>query len=164
MKIPMAVASAVLLASTLASCNGSDSGGDGDRGGSGSSASGDYCKDLKQAVTKYGGLSSGDYKKLDEALATFHEIADEAPGEVKDEWKELDGTLTSIEKALKDAGLTFSEIAEMQSGKIPEGVDASKLQGLAKDMSKLSSAEATKASAAIEAHAKKACKVDFKGL
>lgn len=154
MKISMAVAGAVLLASTLAACSGDDDGG----------GNGDYCKDLKQAVTSYGSLSEGDFDKLDAALKTFHKLADEAPSEIEDEWKQLDGAFKMVEDALEDAGLTFADIATIQQGEIPEGIDASKLQGLASDMAKLSNAEATKASEAIEAHAKKTCKVDFNAL
>jgi hypothetical protein len=154
MKILMALASAVLLASTLAACGG----GDGGSGGEGS----DYCKDLKSAKASFGDLSSGDdLGKLDDAFSTFHKLADEAPSDIDEDWKKLDGAITTVEKALKDAGVSFADLAKIQAGKIPEGVDVSKLQGLASEMSKLSSADFTKASKAIEKHAKKTCKVDL---
>ena len=154
MKIPMALASAVLLASTLAACGG------GDGGGSGGSSS-DYCKDLKSAKASFGDLSSGNLGDLDDAFKTFHKLADEAPSDIDEDWKKLDGAITTVEKALKDAGLTFGDLAKIQKGEIPEGVDTSKLQGLASEMTKLSSADYEKASNAIEAHAKKTCKVDL---
>ena len=154
MKIPMAVASAVLLASTLGACGGGD-GGDG--GGSG----GDYCKELKKVKASYGGLSSGDIGDLEGAFKSFHKLADDAPSEIEDDWKTLDGGVAKLEKALKDAGLKLSDLAKIQQGQMPEGVDASKLQGLAVEMGKLSSADFEKASKAIEAHAKKTCKIDL---
>ncbi|KQV76712.1 hypothetical protein ASC61_17845 [Aeromicrobium sp. Root344] len=159
MKIPMAIASAVLLASTLAAC----SGGDGD-GGSGSGGSGsDYCKDLKKAQGSFGNLSSGDLGDLDAAFKTFHKLADEAPGDIDADWKKLDTAIDTVEKAMKDAGLKFSDLAEIQQGKIPENVDPSKLQGLAAEMTKLGSSDFAQASKSIEAHAKKTCKVDLSG-
>jgi len=152
MKIPMALASAVLLASTLAACGGDGGGG----------KDSDYCKDLKKASKSFGSLDSGDdLGALDEAFATFHKLADEAPGEIDEDWKKLDGALTTVEKALKDAGLSFADLAKIQQGDMPEGVDTSKLQGLASEMSKLSSSDFEKASKAIESHAKKTCKVDL---
>jgi hypothetical protein len=154
MKIPMALASAVLLAGTLAACGG----GDGGSGGEGS----DYCKDLKKASKTFDDLSAGDdLGSLDDAFKTFHKLADEAPSDIDEDWKKLDGAITTVEKALKDAGLTFDDLAKIQQGQVPEGVDTSKLQGLASEMSKLSSSDFTKASKSIETHAKKVCKVDL---
>jgi len=157
MKIPMAIASAVLLAGTLAACGGGD--GDSGSGGSGS----DYCKDLKKAQGSFGDLSSGDVGELDAAFKTFHKLADEAPGDISADWKKLDSAIDTVEKAMKDAGLKFSDLAEIQKGKMPENVDPSKLQGLAAEMSKLGSSDFTQASKSIEAHAKKTCKVDLSG-
>jgi hypothetical protein len=153
MKIPLALASAVMLASTLAACGGGD-------GGSGGKDS-DYCKDIKAASKSFGSLSSGDFAQLDKAFTTFHKLADEAPSDIDEDWKKLDSAIVTVEKALKDAGLTFADLGKIQSGQLPEGVDVSKLQGLASEMSKLNSSDFTKASNAIDAHAKKTCKVDL---
>jgi hypothetical protein len=150
MKTPLALATATLLAATLAGCGGSDDGPDSE-----------YCKDLKSASTQFDSLSSNDVSKLDEAFKTFHILADEAPSEVKDDWTTLDKGIVAVEKALKDAGLKFSDFAALQEGKMPEGVDVSKLQGLATEFQKLDSAEFDKASKAIEKHAKDVCKVNL---
>ena len=112
MKIPMALASAVLLASTLAACGGGD-------GGSGGEDS-DYCKDLKKAAKTFGDLSSGnDLGELDAAFDTFHKLADEAPSDIEKDWKKLDGAITTVEKALKDAG---TDVRRPRQD--PEGSDA----------------------------------------
>ncbi|MGA8987312.1 hypothetical protein [Aeromicrobium sp.] len=157
MKISLILAGSVLLASTLVACGGGDGSSAGGSGGAGS----DYCKDVKKASKTFGKVSSGNVGQLDKAFATFHKLADEAPSDIKDDWKRLDGAITTVEKALKDAGLKFSDLAKLQSGQVPEGVDVAKLQGLAGEMSKLGSADFTKASNAIQAHAKKVCKVDL---
>ena len=153
MKIPMALASAVLLASTLGACGGGD-------GGSGG-ASSDYCKDLKKAKASFGDLSSGNMGDLDDAFKTFHKLADEAPSDIDQDWKKLDDAIKTVEKALKEAGLSFADLEKIQKGEMPKDVDTSKLQGLASEMSKLSSSDYEKASKAIETHAKKTCKVDL---
>jgi len=150
MKTPLALASAALLAATLAGCGGSNDGPDSE-----------YCKDLKAASTQFDSLESNDVSKLDEAFKTFHTLADEAPAEVKDDWKTLDSGITQVETALKKAGLKFSDFAELQEGKMPEGVDVEELQGLATEFQKLNSTEFDKASKAIEKHAKDECKVNL---
>lgn len=152
MKISLALAGAVMLVSTLSACGGGD-GGDG--GGEGS----DYCKDIKAAAKSFGSLSSGDAGQLDKAFATFHDLAGEAPSSIKGDWKTLDDAISTIEKALKDAGLKFSDLSKLQSGEVPEGVDVSKLQGLATELSSLTGPEFTKATKAIDTHASKTCKV-----
>jgi phage-related minor tail protein len=151
MKTPLALASAALVVATLAGCGGGDDGPDSS-----------YCKDLKSASTQFDSLSSNDVSKLDEAFKTFHKLADEAPSDVKDDWVTLDKGITSVEKALDKAGLKFSDFAALQQGKMPEGVDVAKLQGLATEFQKLDSAEFDKASKAIEKHAKDVCKVNLK--
>jgi hypothetical protein len=150
MKTPLALASAALVAVTLAGCGGGDDGPDSE-----------YCKDLKSASTQFDSLTSNDVSKLDEAFKTFHTLADEAPTEIKDDWTTLDKGITSVEKALADAGLKFSDFAALQEGKMPEGVDVAKLQGLATEFQKLDSAEFDKASKAIEKHAKDTCEVNL---
>lgn len=154
MKIPLALASAVMLASTLVACGGED-------GGGGGGEDSDYCKDIKAASKSFASLSSGDFAQLDEAFATFHKLADEAPSDIDEDWKKLDSDITTVEKAFKDAGMTFADLGKIQAGQTPEGVDLSKLQGLASEISKLGSSDFTKASNAIDAHAKKTCKVDL---
>ncbi len=106
-------------------------------------------------------LLGHDLGELDAAFSTFHKLADEAPSEIDKDWKKLDGAITTVEKALKDAGLSFADLDKIQKGQMPENVDASKLQGLANEMTKLSGSDFTTASKAIEKHAKKTCKVDL---
>lgn len=144
----LALVGAVLAATTtLTAC------------GSGSSA---YCSDLKSASKQFDSLQSNDLGKIDEAFKTFHKLADEAPSDIKSDWKTLDDGITTVEKALSDAGLKMADLAEVQSGKLPEGVDMAKLQSLASEFQKLSDEKFTKASDAIEKHAKDECNVNLK--
>lgn len=150
MKISLALASAALVA--LSSCGGSGGGGGADSS---------YCKDVKNAQKTFGSLSASNASQLDAAFATLHKLADEAPSEIDGDWKKLDGAITMVEKALKDAGLKFSDFDKIQKGEIPPGVDVAKLTGLAAQFQKLNGPEFSKASKNIEKHAKKVCKVDL---
>ncbi len=154
MKISLAIASVVLLGGALTACGGSDA------GGTGGSSSG-YCKDIKTASATFGSIDSGDTASIADAFATFHKLAAESPSAIKSDWKTLEGAITTVEKALSDAGLKIEDFDKLQSGEIPEGVDVSKLTGLASEFQKLSGAEFSKASKAIETHAKTVCKVDL---
>ncbi|MET0930825.1 MAG: hypothetical protein ABWX74_14995 [Aeromicrobium sp.] len=154
MKISLALAGAVLLGTSLAACGGSDEGGGGGGGG-------DYCKDLKTAQSTFSDVSGNDFDALDSAIETFHKLAAEAPSAVEAEWKTLDGAFVKIEDAFEEAGIKMSDLADIQAGNIPEGVDVSKLTSLSSTFSEISSEKVTKAQDAIEKHAKDECDVDL---
>ena len=150
MRTATALAALTLALSTLTACG---SGGDG--------AASSYCKELKADKAYFKSLGSGspDVSKLDDAFAKMHSLAGKAPDAVSADWKVLDGALTSITKALKDAGISYSDIAKMQQGQVPKGADPTKLAALAPKLQAISGAKVTKASKAIEKHAKSTCKV-----
>jgi hypothetical protein len=145
---PAAIASAVLIA-VLSGCGGGDG------------ADSDYCKDLSAAAPKFAALRTNDTAQLQDVFQASHKLAEEAPDDVKEDWAVLDDGMTDIETALKDAGIKFSDFAELQQGKIPEGVNVEKLQGLPAKFQKLDSPAFDKASKAIGQHAKDVCKVTF---
>lgn len=145
---PAAIVSVVLLA-VLSACGGGDG------------ADSDYCKDLGAAAPKFAALRTNDTAQLEDVFKASHQLSAEAPDDVKDDWAVLDDGMTDIETALKDAGIKFSDFAELQQGKIPEGVDVEKLQGLPAKFQKLDSPAFDKASKAIGQHAKDVCKVTF---
>lgn len=144
----------VLLGTSLTACSGSDSDG-------GGNASGAYCKDIAKAKPIFEDLARGDLAQLEEGFATFHRLADEAPADLKDEWRTLDDAATSIEKALKESGLKFSDLPSVQQGKVPEGVDLGKLTTFATDLQKLNTAQFDDARAAIAKQAKDTCDVEL---
>jgi len=144
---------ALCLATVLVGC-GSDGGG---------SASGDYCQELKSDKAYFADLSgsNADLSQLDEVFQRMHTLADDAPDEVADDWKTLDGALTTIETALKEAGLKPSDLAAIQNGQLPPGVDAAKLQALAPKLEALSSSDVDGAASRIASNAKDKCGVDL---
>lgn len=165
MKISLAVAGVVLLGSTLAACGGSDGsdGGGSTNGGDASGGGGDYCQDIKAAKKTFSGVTGSSAAGLEDAFATFHKLADEAPSDVKDDWKVLDEAATTIEDGFKEAGIKLSDLDDIQAGKLPEGLDASKLTSLATKLSDLTGQKFTDAQEAIAKQALADCKVDLKG-
>jgi outer membrane murein-binding lipoprotein Lpp len=148
--------SVLVSTSLVAGC-----GSSGDSGGSGASSS--YCKDLKAAKADFGSLSSStpDFEKFGEAVAALHKLADEAPSEINDDWKTLDGALTALEKALDDAGMSFKDLGALTAGQLPEGVSQEDVQALAPKLQSAFGDDVTKASKNIEKHAKSKCGVDL---
>jgi hypothetical protein len=143
-----------LTAAVLTAC--------GSNGGS-SSSSGGYCEELKADKAYFESLSgsNADLGNLDQVFAKVHALAGDAPDNVSSDWKKLDDAVSTIESALKDAGLKASDLAAMQKGQVPPGVDLSKLQALAPKLQSLSSGDVTTAADNIAADAKKNCGVDL---
>jgi hypothetical protein len=145
----------IVAGSVLTACGG---------GGGGSDASGDYCSQLKSDKAFFASFKGGsDLSDLDEAFSRMHTLADNAPDEVADDWKTLDGALTTIESALKEAGLKPSDLGSLQSGQVPDGVDAAKLQALLPKLEALSSSNVGEAAQRIASNAKDTCDVDLNG-
>lgn len=153
MKISAAIAGAVLVGSAVAGCG----------GGSGGGADGAYCNDMKNANKDFGALNTGDFTKLDQAFGTFHTLAAESPSKIKADWTVLEGAITTMEEGFKDAGIKFSDLAELQKGTVPDGVDVAKLTQLSETMSKFGDAKFNTASDNIARHAKDECNVDITG-
>jgi hypothetical protein len=155
MRIQTLVGAAVLTvaASVLTACG----------GGSGSSASGDYCDELKSDAAFFNDLDSSnpDLSRMDEIFSRMHTLADDAPDEVADDWQTLDDAVSTIESALKDAGLKASDLGDLQSGQVPQGVDPSKLQALLPKLQALSSGDVSAAAQRIASNAKDKCDVDL---
>jgi hypothetical protein len=157
MRINLVIGSVALTltASVLAACGG---------GGGGSSTSA-YCDELKSDKAYFEALggTNADLGNLGDAFTRVHALAAKAPDNVAAEWKTLDSAITTIESALSDAGLKPSDLAGLQSGTVPDGVDAAKLQALVPKLEALGSSDVSDAADAISADAKKTCGVDLTG-
>jgi hypothetical protein len=153
-RILSAVAAASLGLGLLTAC-GSDDGGD-KAGGSAN-----YCDDLKTAKKEVDALKGGDFSDLKKTTDAMHKLADEAPDEIKDDWKTLVDGIDQIIAALKKAGLDDADMATLQSGQIPDGVDTHALQQLMSEIQKLNTQDFQKASDAITKHAKDECGIDL---
>lgn len=143
-----------LTASVLAAC-----------GGGGGSSTSAYCDELKSDKAYFDALggTNADLGNLGDAFSRVHTLAAKAPDNVAAQWKTLDSAITTIESALSDAGLKPSDLAGLQSGTVPDGVDAAKLQALVPKLEALGSSDVSDAADAISADAKKTCGVDLAG-
>jgi hypothetical protein len=155
-----AVIGATALAFTatlLVACGSSDS------SSTASASSGSYCDELKADKTYFESLSgsNADLSNFDQVFAKVHTLAADAPDNVADDWKTLDGAITTIESALKEAGLKPSDLAGIQKGQIPQGADLSKLQSLLPKLQSLNSTDVSDAAKNISDDAKKSCGVDL---
>lgn len=143
-----------VAATFLTACGSDDSGG---------AASGDYCSELKADAKYFNGLDSSDPASadLDQIFTRMHTLAGEAPDDVADDWKKLDEAFTTIENALKDAGIKPSDLAGLQSGQVPPNVDPSKLSALLPKLQALSTGDVPAAAQRIATNAKDTCGVDL---
>jgi hypothetical protein len=143
-----------LTATVLAACGSNDGG---------STASGGYCDELKADKAYFESLSgsNADLSNLDTVFSKVHTLAADAPSNVADDWKTLDDAITTIESALKDAGIKASDLAKMQKGQLPQGADLAKLQQLAPKLQGLNSSDVSDAAKNISDDAKKSCDVDL---
>jgi hypothetical protein len=149
-----AVAAAVLAVGLLAAC------GD-DGSGSAIASQGGYCNDLRSAKQELDAIQGGDFGTLRETTDRMHRLADEAPEEVKDDWEVLVAGVDKLADAFDAAGLSDADMAALQSGNIPRGVDMAALQDLMAEPKGSDTPEFGKASANVSKHAKKECDVDL---
>ena len=156
MKRILSAAAAAALGLCLLTACGDDAGG-GKAAGSG----GDYCSDLKDAKKEVDALKGGDFSDLEETTDAMHELADEAPDAIKDDWETLVNGVDKLVEALKKAGLDDDDMATLQSGQIPDGVDMAALQGLMAEIQGLDTEDFTAAGDNINKHAKDECGVDL---
>jgi hypothetical protein len=146
------VAVTTLMTALLAGCGGDDGG---------SAGGGDYCDSIADAKAELEDIQGGDIGGFEQAIETVHELADEAPDEVADDWEVLEGGIDDLVAALEKAGIEPSDLEAISRGEMPPGLDPAKLQTLAEDMQDFGGEEFETATDNIEKHAKDECDVDL---
>ena len=154
MRKPALLAGLALAASVLTGCGGDDA-------EAGAADTETYCKQIKTDAEFFNALGGGDAdpSKLGDAIDRFHDLADAAPEEVAPDWDRLDGALSELERALAEAGITTDDLAGLESGELPKGVDMAKLTKLVPKVQELNSPELKDAAESIRTHAKEECGV-----
>ncbi len=154
MRKPALLAGLALAASVLTGCGGDDA-------ETGATDTETYCEQLETDQKSFTSLSGGDADpgQLGEAIGKIHGLADLAPDAIATDWDLLDSTLTEIERTLAEAGISTEDLAGIQSGDLPKGVDMAALAKLAPKLQALNSTELQDAAKSIRAHAKKECGV-----
>ena len=155
-RILSAAAAAALGICLLTAC-GDDDGGNKASGGSG----GDYCKDLKSAKEEVDAVKDGDFSDLEKATDVMHDLADEAPEEIEDDWQTLVDGIDKLVAALKKAGIDDEDMAALQTGQLPDDVDMAALQSLMAELDAVDTEEFQAAGDNITKHAKDECGVDL---
>ena len=152
-RILSATAVAALGLSLFTACGDDDGGSAGD--------SGDYCKDLKSAKKSLDAIEGGNLSSLSDTADEIHKLRDEAPDEIEDDWKVLSDGFDKILDAFEKAGLDDEDIANLQSGQLPDDVDMAELQAAMAEIQDLGGEEFEKAGDAIAKHAKDECDIDL---
>ena len=148
-KILGAGAAALMTVTLLAGC-----GGDDDGGGSG----GGYCDDLQATKATVTSLGDNDISQatFDDLTSSVHTIADEAPGDIQDDWNTIADTLDTFNQAMSDAGIDFDNIQKLGQPGGPT-VDPAKLQAIQEAAGKLDTDAITTASDNINKQVKSEC-------
>ena len=141
------LAATVLGASLLTGCS-----------GDGTDA---YCDTLKSTQKDFDDFEAADFSNFDEFTDRVEELADDAPDEVKDDWKVLADAFNGFVDALDDAGLEPADLEGLSNGEMPEGVDMEQLQEAMSKAQDLGGKDFEKATDAIEKHAKDECNIDL---
>ena len=152
---PIALAAATLLLGTTAACGG----GSTDQAGSDTGTQ-QYCSELRSAQKEFGAIGSGDVTpgNLDKILDRMHGLSQQAPPAVADDWRKLDGAISSLRDGLDNLGLGFKDLSDPQ--KLAQ-VDPQKLQQFGRQMQQLGGQQFDQAGKAIEKHAKQVCHLDL---
>lgn len=151
-RVTSVLAATVLGVSLLSGCGGDDGGGGGGDG---------YCDALKATQKEFENFEDADFSSFDEFTDRADELADDAPDEVKDDWKVLAAALTEFVDALEGAGLEPEDLEALQNNELPEGVDMDALTEAMTQAQALGSEEVQKATENIEKHAKEECNIEF---
>jgi hypothetical protein len=128
-------------------------------GGGGSTDS--YCDSLEKTQKDFDDFESADFSNFDDFTDRVEELADEAPDEVKDDWKVLSDAFKAFVEALDKAGLDPADLEGLGTGELPEGVDMEALTEAMTEAQALGSEEVEKATENIEKHAKDECNIDL---
>jgi hypothetical protein len=156
MRMPALLAGLALTAGVLTGCGGGDDSTD-----TGATDTQTYCDQLKADKKYFNAFSGGDPDpaQLGDAIDRIHDLADAAPQDIAPSWDALDGALSELERALAEAGISTDDLAGLQKGQLPKGVDMAKLTAILPKVQALNSPELQDAATAIRTHAKDECGV-----
>ncbi len=146
----------VVVAAVLAGLATTSCGGDPDDG---------YCDTLREEAQVLGDLAeradTGDGEDSDvvgPTLESLRRLADEAPAELEDEYATLVYAWEGLDEAVEETGL---QPAQLEPGRVPDGVDRRAVRRLRQTARAMLSARVTDAAAGIEDHASQVCDVEL---
>jgi hypothetical protein len=142
-----ALAATVVVAGLLSGCGG------------GSTDS--YCDTLEQTQKDFEDFDTGDLSNFDDFTDRVEDLADDAPDEVRDDWKVIDEAFGGFMDAMDEAGLKPSDLPAAAAGNLPEGVDRDEFAKAMDAAQGLTTDEVDEALDNIQKHAKADCNLDF---
>jgi hypothetical protein len=104
-------------------------------------------------------LAAGGPDALLAALPIFRELQDAAPDDIQDDWEVVVGGLTSLERALEDAGV---DPATYDREKPPEGVTQAETDRIDAAAQELASPTSVAAFGAVEQQARDVCQAPLR--
>jgi hypothetical protein len=147
-RLTPALAATLLAASLLSGCG----------GGGGADA---YCDTLEETQKDFEDFDTGDLSNFDDFTDRVEDLADDAPDEVRDDWKVVDKAFGDFMDAMDEAGLKPSDLPAAAGGDLPEGVDMEEFSQAMAAAQGLTTDEVQKALENIQKHAKDECNLDF---
>jgi hypothetical protein len=118
-----------------------------------------YCSDLREHRKEMAEMvESTSPSALLSHLPMLHDLAEQAPQDLEDEWQVFVGALDDLDKAIRDAGVKPSDF---EDGKPPAGVSAAERRAIADAASQIRTDEVVEAASGIEQQGRDVCKVNF---
>jgi hypothetical protein len=114
-----------------------------------------YCDAVKDHQQELGEvLGEGGPSALLKALPIFHDLADEAPDDVRDEWRTVIDALEGLESALDDAGV---DPANYDRDHPPAGLSQTQQDKIDAAARELTSTQTVQALAGVQQQARDVC-------
>jgi hypothetical protein len=148
----LGLAAAALLALSVGACGGDD----------GSFDESAYCDAYQSArdsieQTDFTQLSAPQFEELKSKIV---DLRAESPPELEEDWNTISNTLDEFETILEDAGLSIDDLAAIQEGELPEGLDLEQLQQIGTELQEFAEQNDVEAATqAIEQDAEERCDI-----
>jgi hypothetical protein len=119
---------------------------------------GDYCADLDAVQKDLSSASGGELGDLEGILDKLETLKDEAPEAIADDWDTLYTAYAKIVKTYQDAGFSAEDMAAVQNGQVPDGVDQQALLEVSSTIADIGKDPALQSAVAdIQKHAEDEC-------
>jgi hypothetical protein len=115
-----------------------------------------YCETVREHQQELGEVrAEPGAPALLEALPIFRDLAEDAPDDIRDEWRTVIAAVREFERAVEDAGI---DPAEYSAEDVPEGLDADRRRALERASVGLVEPETRLAMGGVEQHSLDVCK------
>lgn len=158
----LAAVGAAVLALSLVGCSESDDSNGSNDADAGSAEA--YCAVLTEVRDNVSALNFADIsqEEFDELTSDIERLEESASGTSQESWKLLGDTLGELDTSLEDAGVSISDLPQLEQGQVPNGVDVEKLAALSQSLQELlSNPKLADATEQLRASAERDCGIDL---